>query len=447
MSVLKWLGKIAQSTIDPNREARVKHLEAIIANGFKSQGQKFSVDQIQLSSDFAPADLEDAANSFYLKHLKLAWADQIVTAKEKGQLNFLEAALRISKNKVDSMRTACVKDAFESVLAKSMDDGVISERERKHLSHIAAQLGCTLGDFANAYFKEQSENFLRGMFLKAINDGELTNREWDNLISTVELLGISKDEFLLKIQPQAIAFVEHVLADAKADDCIQQPEEEQLLWLLRNLKLPKGFHAYVKGEIDNVKLLQQIESGILPSIKVPKGLETVGGELVHVTAGCDFHQTRNLRSGPETTTHRGCLVITDRKTVFVSETKSFRVSYRSILGHFGNNRFLKLQAQNKPEILLELRKPDQTTYPIFKAALAIANQTKTAKVDLKKTRHITRDVRQTIWRQYGGRCAECNATDYLEFDHIIPVAKGGSNSESNVQLLCRRCNSRKSDKI
>jgi 5-methylcytosine-specific restriction endonuclease McrA len=35
----------------------------------------------------------------------------------------------------------------------------------------------------------------------------------------------------------------------------------------------------------------------------------------------------------------------------------------------------------------------------------------------------------------------------LEFDHIIPVAKGGSNAETNVQLLCRRCNGKKSDMI
>jgi len=35
----------------------------------------------------------------------------------------------------------------------------------------------------------------------------------------------------------------------------------------------------------------------------------------------------------------------------------------------------------------------------------------------------------------------------LEFDHIIPVAKGGANTIDNVQILCRRCNGQKSDRI
>ena len=39
------------------------------------------------------------------------------------------------------------------------------------------------------------------------------------------------------------------------------------------------------------------------------------------------------------------------------------------------------------------------------------------------------------------------AEDYLEYDHIIPVSKGGSNTAANIQLLCRRCNGKKSDKI
>ena len=42
---------------------------------------------------------------------------------------------------------------------------------------------------------------------------------------------------------------------------------------------------------------------------------------------------------------------------------------------------------------------------------------------------------------------ECAALDYLEFDHLIPVAKGGSNTVNNIQLLCRRCNGSKGDRI
>ena len=38
-------------------------------------------------------------------------------------------------------------------------------------------------------------------------------------------------------------------------------------------------------------------------------------------------------------------------------------------------------------------------------------------------------------------------TERIEFDHILPHAKGGSNSVRNVQVMCERCNRVKSDRI
>ncbi len=56
-------------------------------------------------------------------------------------------------------------------------------------------------------------------------------------------------------------------------------------------------------------------------------------------------------------------------------------------------------------------------------------------------------VRAEVWRRDGGRSVACQATEHLEFDHIIPLAKGGATSVRNLQLLCRSCNASKGDGI
>ncbi|HWF65203.1 MAG TPA: HNH endonuclease signature motif containing protein [Rhizomicrobium sp.] len=60
---------------------------------------------------------------------------------------------------------------------------------------------------------------------------------------------------------------------------------------------------------------------------------------------------------------------------------------------------------------------------------------------------VSDDVKLHIWSRDGGACVRCGSKEQLHFDHIIPVAKGGSNDAMNIQLLCQSCNLKKSDKI
>ena len=60
---------------------------------------------------------------------------------------------------------------------------------------------------------------------------------------------------------------------------------------------------------------------------------------------------------------------------------------------------------------------------------------------------IPEEIRFLVWRRCQGKCVKCGSSENLEFDHIIPISKGGSNTERNIQILCATCNRKKSDKI
>jgi hypothetical protein len=62
------------------------------------------------------------------------------------------------------------------------------------------------------------------------------------------------------------------------------------------------------------------------------------------------------------------------------------------------------------------------------------------RADIARREHIPDSVRLFVWQRDQGKCVKCGNAEKLEFDHIIPVTKGGSNTERNVQLLCEQCN-------
>lgn len=59
----------------------------------------------------------------------------------------------------------------------------------------------------------------------------------------------------------------------------------------------------------------------------------------------------------------------------------------------------------------------------------------------------TLKVKREVWRRDYGKCVECGSQVRLEYDHIIPFSRGGSNTARNIQLLCEKCNRKKHDKI
>lgn len=53
------------------------------------------------------------------------------------------------------------------------------------------------------------------------------------------------------------------------------------------------------------------------------------------------------------------------------------------------------------------------------------------------------EVKNYIYGKYGKICLCCGSAKNISLDHVIPVYKGGVDDVSNLQPLCKSCNSRK----
>jgi 5-methylcytosine-specific restriction endonuclease McrA len=68
-------------------------------------------------------------------------------------------------------------------------------------------------------------------------------------------------------------------------------------------------------------------------------------------------------------------------------------------------------------------------------------------------RYIPTWMKRKVWNRDGGRCTyvsadghRCEATKHLEFDHVVPVAKGGKTTVENLRLRCRGHNQLEADR-
>ena len=91
-------------------------------------------------------------------------------------------------------------------------------------------------------------------------------------------------------------------------------------------------------------------------------------------------------------------------------------------------------------------KPDQTFKPAGPGWVPWFGD-KAATADDRQRKPIPERVRTEVWRRDGGRCVDCGSRDRLEFDHIIPVSQGGSNTARNIELRCETCNRKKGARI
>lgn len=445
--VLGWITRPINEAFEAEENQRIEAYVSRVDGLFAQRRQQFNYAQAATELGIPEDERSEVAKRVYQRFLGRSWADSQITDREKKLLGWVANVLGIKPDVAVDLNAVAAGEIFKSAVAKAIADGCVDESEAAKLTEIASHTGQSVGSLMARFFQREADLLLRSIFSQAAADGRLERAEWTEFSQTAERLGIPQEYVLSAIREPAHRLIEHTLADARSDGQISEREDRTIDALLETICIDEEFREYVREQVAEAKAFQRVAKGVLPSLSAPSGVALRAGEIVHWSGDAEYRRTRELASGTKTEEVDGEAVITDTRMILSAAEKSIEINHRKVLAHYAFGDEIEIRTSGKGAGRYRFADDGEMAVAIWKSAIGRANQILVAADDSQARRRISRDVRQRVWQRCGGRCVECSSDTYLEFDHIIPVAKGGGNSDTNVQLLCRKCNLAKSDRI
>ena len=285
---------------------------------------------------------------------------------------------------------------------------------------------------------------LREDFEKAWEGGVLNTSLWNALWSRFESArtGTNRTQALEFLRPNALRFMERLVMMAASDGVITSEEEAYVRQISTFLELPNATQAPFIARLEHVKKTATIREGHLPRVS-PENTHLDAGELCHLNVDAIYHKV-NTRS---TTSISGRLLATNKKLIFLSPNGGWNIQFKNIMSAQATANFVHLELSTRSGNGNYTVADSQWCEAVITTLTRMAKRQLLSPQSDNPTRHIPQDVKNAVWQRDGGRCVQCSADTYLEFDHDIPFSKGGANTAGNIRLLCRKCNLEKGDRI
>ncbi len=443
MAIKNWLKKTIGQVFDPDKEVRVKRLADYLFANLNGLKDKFSLGFVLQNHQYSPADLVLAQENVFGQFLSKAWGDGFISVSEQQQLQWIAVKLELPSERAKEIVFQQTLERFRQALSHALISGYQANTCEPQLEQIANSAQISRHQLMARYCKPEVSQFILNAIRQYGFDINTLIPAIQPVFNLADRMGLSNHDYRQIVQPLIMKCLEYEIANAKSERSISQAEAHKLRTIC-NQYCPEINHFL--HDIDRLERLGNIKDGNLPRLNVPLNIAVKSGSFLHYVGKCSWLTTKTKQGQIYYINNPGEVVVTDSSLMFSSSTKSFSISFGKIIQHSYWHNKCVINAMNKPEIILHGMGDDEMFYCILSRAIDLYNQQLVGKTD-SPSRSIPRDVRQRVWQRDGGKCVECSAIEYLEYDHIIPHSRGGSNHDANIQLLCRRCNGKKSDNI
>lgn len=385
--------------------------------------------------------LRRACLEIYKKFAREALKDFIINEREREVLSILRGKLVISMDYAAQIEDEIRGEIYDQELKTRLGDGILTKKETLELRQIRSTLGLTDSGVRKATEGSALEGY-RQLFKRFAEDGFMDVEELQELRDLAKSTGVTPAEAASLSVKEALNLYKRTVSMV-CQDGIVTPEERKLINALEDLlQLSSHLVVPLRERVKEVEELENIRNGKLPLIK-RHDLHLRSTELCHWYSPC--------RYGYETPTRvvelAGSLIVTNRRIIFSASERAIEFTIKRIINLRVRSNSVQLKlTSTRGQGVYYVNQPGKLG-AILETLVRRYNYRIAEKLDNVKSRRIPDYVKVAVWQKDGGQCVKCGATDYLEYDHIIPFSKGGANSENNIQLLCRKCNLAKSGEI
>ncbi|WP_228813609.1 TerD family protein [Nocardia flavorosea] len=265
--------------------------------------------------------------------------------------------------------------------------------------------------------------------------------EWDALWASLRYQRIDESAARAALEPAALQYVERRVAFAFADGQITADEYDDVEHAITELSLAGRLIDDLRARMGRGRALSRLREGDLSTVRTPD-LHLDAEELVYLDI--DATHIRELARGPKHTDGR--LIVSTKKLRFVGPGTGVEIPWSRIVSVAAEYDTVVVAATSaRGGASFAVADPEYLAAAL-EGALRIAKRLVLAPGQ-RDSRSIPQEVKAEVWQRDGGKCVECGESHYLEFDHIIPLSRGGATSASNLQILCRGCNREKGANI
>ncbi|MFE9580061.1 TerD family protein [Nocardia sp. NPDC006044] len=265
--------------------------------------------------------------------------------------------------------------------------------------------------------------------------------EWAALWASLRYQRIDEQMGREALRDGALSYVERLVAFTFADGEVEQDELAAFEHAVTELALAGPLIEDLRRRLHRGRTLSRLRAGDLPVVRTP-GLHLDPEEKVHLDLPA-VH-VRQLARGPRLT--EGRLIVSNKKLRFVGDGTGTELPWSRVVSvHTEQNTVVLAATSARGGASFTVSDPDYVAAAL-EGALRVAKRLILTPGQLD-TRSIPQEVKAEVWQRDGGKCVECGDSHYLEFDHIIPLSRGGATSATNLQILCRACNRAKGARI